>query len=233
MAPFATKATKRTTYNDFAVCLNSSPVNVGRSARTRNRNVDRRCVRFRFQFFNGPESAGAKSTSHDSTSKPKWRSRHSIATRTKRSASIVRQIRGSELDAFQSACAFRVVPSQSSNAFSRGKKSLQLYLDFFRSSLHPRTVVLTRHTRARLDVAHAPLSLVLRDQARARQVRRRDSSLRPPPRPLRPRAPSRASRGKLIGISRTRLGTQRGQLAGEDRGPRGLQVHDPRLERLG
>ena len=159
------------------------------------------------------------------------------ATRSPRGRNEARasfgKLRGSELDAFPSACAFRGVPSQSSNAFSRGKKSLRLYLDFFRSSLHPRTVVLTRHTRARLDVAHAPLSLVLRDQARARQVRRRDSSLRPPPRPLRPRAPSRASRGKLIGISRTRLRMQRGQLAGEDRGPRGLQVHDPRLERLG
>ena len=44
---------------------------------------------------------------------------------------------------------------------------------------------------------------------------------------------SRTSRGKLTEISLIHPRTQRGQLAGENRGPRGLQVHDPRLERLG
>ena len=45
---------RRPTNNDFEVCLHSSPVNVGRSAPTRNRNVDRRCVRvFGFNFSKG------------------------------------------------------------------------------------------------------------------------------------------------------------------------------------
>ena len=84
----------------------------------------------------------------------------------------------SELDAFRSACAFRGVPICHVSLATR-----------FRTQNRARTVVLTRHTRARLDVAHAPLSLVLRDQARARQVRRRDSSFRPPPRLLQPPRP--------------------------------------------
>ena len=46
-------------------------------------------------------------------------------------------------------------------------------------------------------------------------------------------SPSRTSRGKLTEISLIHPRTQRWQLAGENRGPRGLQVHDPRLERLG
>jgi hypothetical protein len=90
----------------------------------------------------------------------------------------------SELDAFRSACAFRGVPICHVSLATR-----------FRTQNRARTVVLTRHTRARLDVAHAPLSLVLRDQARARQVRRRDSSFRPPPRLLQPPRPlSRVAR---------------------------------------
>lgn len=181
MAPFAKKATTDEQR------LRGMPTFVPgqrRSKRADAKPKRRPAMRssFRFQFFQRPESAAvSESTSHDSTSKSKWRSRHSIATRTKRSASIVRR---SELDAFRSACAFRGVPICHVSLATR-----------FRTQNRARTVVLTRHTRARLDVAHAPLSLVLRDQARARQVRRRDSSFRPPPRLLQPPRPlSRVAR---------------------------------------
>jgi hypothetical protein len=162
--------------------VHSSPVNVGRSAPTRNRNVDRRCVRvFGFNFSKGQNRPLFPNRRVTTPRRSRNGARHSIATRTKRSASIVRR---SELDAFRSACAFRGVPICHVSLATR-----------FRTQNRARTVVLTRHTRARLDVAHAPLSLVLRDQARARQVRRRDSSLRPPPRLLQPPRPlSRVAR---------------------------------------
>jgi hypothetical protein len=182
MAPFAKKATTDE-QRLRGMPTNSSPVNVGRSAPTRNRNVDRRCVRvFGFNFSKGQNRPLFPNRR---VMTPRRSRNGAPATRSPRGRNEARASFGvPSWTLFRSACAFRGVPICHVSLATR-----------FRTQNRARTVVLTRHTRARLDVAHAPLSLVLRDQARARQVRRRDSSFRPPPRLLQPPRPlSRVAR---------------------------------------
>ena len=217
MAPFAPRREKLRR----SECAHFRPVNVGQSASTRNRNVD---GRFSFDFGSSfsskrmaadfridesgleidPRNGVSSSRCHEDKTKREHRSRG-------------RAVRFSLFEV-ASKCA-----KCSSNAFRTQKASNRRF---------DATLTYAPRCRSRSPSSRFPGSSLCPSGLSA-YLLSQSSAAPAPPRPLcRPPSSHVARETEQTNIPAS-LRTQRGQLAGENRGARRFQVHDPRFERLG
>ena len=214
MAPFAPRREKLRR----SECAHFRPVNVGQSASTRNRNVD---GRFSFDFGSSFSSKRMAADFRIDELGLEIDPRNGVSSsrchedKTKREhRSRGRAVRFSLFEV-ASKCA-----KCSSNAFRTQKASNRRF---------DATLTYAPRCRSRSPSSRFPGSSLCPSGSSACLLHSPHRARFAAPHPL-SRFARETDRKYPAPI---RLRTQRGQLAGETRGPRRFQVHDPRLERLG